>query len=186
MKEREISRRAVLHGSAALAGLVALGVSRDALAALEAAAEEQVIPWLDQPPPPAFPPEEGGQQLVWEELGGFLTPTAKFFYVQHYGPRVIPAPGWRLAVGGLVRRPIALSLAELRKRPRKELTFTLECSGNHGFPDFTGAVGTATWAGTPLAPLLREAGPLPEAREVVFWGADAGEGKVGEQTVVEQ
>ena len=99
---------------------------------------------------------------------------------------MIREPDWRLAVGGLVQQPLALTLAELRARPRQEVIFTLECSGNHGFPFFTGGIGTAHWAGTPLAPLLREAGPLPQGTEVVFWGADAGPGPVGDQTVTEQ
>jgi DMSO/TMAO reductase YedYZ molybdopterin-dependent catalytic subunit len=52
--------------------------------------------------------------------------------------------------------------------------FTLECSGNHGFPWFTSGIGTARWGGTPLAPLLRQAAVRDHAREVVFWGSDAG------------
>ncbi len=188
MKEREISRRTLLQGSAALAGLVALGLPLEALETATAAGEE-VVPWHDQPPPFPAPPEETGvdTQLVWEEVEGLLTWNEKFFTVQHYGQwLVVREPGWRLAVGGMVQQPLALTLAELRSRPRREVVFTLECSGNHGFPFFTGGIGTAQWAGTPLAPLLREAGPMPEGTEVVFWGADAGPGKVGDQTVTEQ
>ena len=36
------------------------------------------------------------------------------------------------------------------------------------------AAGNAEWTGTPLAPLLREAGIAPEAMDVVFTGADHG------------
>src|SRR4029453_13679456 len=36
------------------------------------------------------------------------------------------------------------------------------------------AVGTAEWTGTPLAPLLEEAGVGPGAVEVLFAGADRG------------
>ena len=188
MNEREISRRTLLQGSAALAGLVALGFPSEALETAVAAGEE-VIPWLDQPPPFPIPPEQSGvgTQLVWEEVGDLLTWTHKFFTVQHYGPwPVLREQGWQLAVDGLVQQPLALSLADLRARPRQEVIFTLECAGNHGFPFFTGGIGTAHWAGTPLAPLLRQAGPLPGGTEVVFWGADSGPGKVGEQTVTEQ
>jgi hypothetical protein len=53
------------------------------------------------------------------------------------------------------------------------VTFTLECSGNHGFPFVIGAIGNARWAGTPLAPLLQRAGVHELGTEVVFWGADA-------------
>jgi DMSO/TMAO reductase YedYZ molybdopterin-dependent catalytic subunit len=54
------------------------------------------------------------------------------------------------------------------------VTFTIECSGNTGLPFFWGGIGNATWAGTPLAPLLAEAGVRPDAVEVVFTGLDRG------------
>jgi DMSO/TMAO reductase YedYZ molybdopterin-dependent catalytic subunit len=127
-----------------------------------------------------------GLQLVWEELGGQLTPTEKFFYVQHHGRPVIAAPGWRLDFSGLVDRPLSLTLDEIRSMPRREVEFTLECSGNHGAPFVTGLVGNAVWAGTPLAPLLRRAGWRVSTPEVVFWGTDGGPGQVGDQQVVEQ
>ena len=179
MDEHEISRRAVLQGGAALAGLAALGVPQAALAAPVAAGEE-VIPWADQRPTPGPPPDIADTQLVWEELGSQITPNEKFFTVQHYGRKVIAAPGWRLDIGGLVERPLSLSLDEIRSLPRREITFTLECSGNHGFPVITGLVGNAVWAGTPLAPLLRRAGWRGRASDVVFWGADSGAGSVGD------
>jgi len=186
MNECEISRRAMLKGSAGLAALVALGFPLEALR-VEPAAGEEVIPWLDQPPPFPGPPEQVATQLVWEELGSQLTPNEKFFTVQHYGQwLVIREQDWRLEVDGLVVKPMSLTLAELRARPRQQVTFTLECSGNHGFPFFTGGIGTAVWAGTPLAPLLREAGWQPKATEVVFWGTDAGPVQVRDQTVTEQ
>ncbi len=189
MDDRGISRRTVLQGGAALAGLAALGGVPMAVFAAPVAAGEEVIPWLDQPMP-VPPPARGivGQQLVWEELGSQLTLNEKFFTVSHHGMQIIREPGWRLEVDGLVRRPLTLSLADLRARPRRDIAFTLECSGNHGLPFLTGAIGNATWAGTSLAPLLREAGPLPKGVEVVFWGADIGPASVGDPPapVVEQ
>jgi DMSO/TMAO reductase YedYZ molybdopterin-dependent catalytic subunit len=189
MDGQAITRRAVVQGGAALAGLAALGAPAGALAALAAPATGgyEVLPWLDQPAPvPA--PVQGivGQQLVWEELGSQLTPSEKFFTVAHNGPRVVPAAGWQLDITGLVDRPVSLDLAAIRALPRREITFTLECSGNTGLPFLTGAIGNATWAGTPLAPLLRAAGP--RAPEVVFWGADSGPSPVGDPPapVVEQ
>ena len=82
---------------------------------------------------------------------------------------------WRLGIGGLVARPLSLSLTDLMARPRREVTFTLECSGNHGFPWFIGGIGNARWGGAPLAPLLERAGVLDAGTEVVFWGADSAE-----------
>jgi DMSO/TMAO reductase YedYZ molybdopterin-dependent catalytic subunit len=59
----------------------------------------------------------------------------------------------------------------------------LECAGNGrarleprpvSQPWLVEAVGTAEWTGTPLAPLLDEAGISPDAVDVVFTGADHG------------
>jgi DMSO/TMAO reductase YedYZ molybdopterin-dependent catalytic subunit len=143
-----------------------------------------VLPWLDQPPPNPVP-ESTGTLLRWEQLDSYLTPNDRFFYAQHYGRPALDAQTWRLEVGGLVARPLRLSLADLRARPRQEVVFTLECSGNHSAPFFVGGIGTARWAGTPLAPLLEEAGVREEGREVVFWGADAGEETVREVTMTQ-
>ena len=56
------------------------------------------------------------------------------------------------------------------------MDFTLECSGNADTSSdfFFGGIGTARWGGARLAPLLKKAGVLDEATEVVFWGADSG------------
>ena len=81
---------------------------------------------------------------------------------------------YRLTIDGLVDRPQSFSLGDLQRRSRREVDFTLECSGNHAFRIFIGAVGNARWAGTPLAPLLRRARIQETATEVVFWGADEG------------
>ena len=112
-------------------------------------------------------------QLDWEQLDDWLTANDDFFVVFHYDIPKLDA-SWRLGITGLVARPQSLSLADLAARQRREQTVTLECSGDHGFPDFTGAVSNARWAGTPLAPLLHAAGLDRKATEVVFYGADSG------------
>jgi DMSO/TMAO reductase YedYZ molybdopterin-dependent catalytic subunit len=66
-------------------------------------------------------------------------------------------------------------LDDIKARPRREVVFTLECSGNHGFPWFTSAVGNARWGGTPLASILEEAQVRGSGREIVFFGTDAGD-----------
>ena len=185
MDEREISRRALLQGGAALAGLALLGFPGPTLAFASQPGEE-VVPWLDQPPPiPAPAQGVAGQLLQWEALA-WLTPNEQFFTVAHYAVPTVSPQNWRLEIGGLVRQTMALTLAELRARPRQEVTYTLECSGNHGFPWFIGGIGNAVWAGTPLAPLLQEAGALEAGREAVFWGSDTGEEQVRDATVTEQ
>ncbi|CAA9230206.1 MAG: hypothetical protein AVDCRST_MAG77-1158 [uncultured Chloroflexi bacterium] len=188
MDRTGIGRRIVMaQGGAAAAGLVLLrfpGLAEAFARAFPSRPGEQVLPWLDQPA--ANPvPQVVGDLLRWEELSSFLTPAERFFTVAHYGQPQVDAQAWRLEVGGLVERPLALTLDALRARPRQEVPFTLECSGNHGLPFLHGAIGTARWAGTPLAPLLAEAGVLERGSEVIFWGADAGEEVLGDITVTQ-
>jgi DMSO/TMAO reductase YedYZ molybdopterin-dependent catalytic subunit len=76
-------------------------------------------------------------------------------------------------VTGLIDRPIDLTLADIKKRPRVEHVVGFECSGNNaarGNP----LVGNARWVGAALAPLLQERGLSAAAREVVFFSADKG------------
>jgi DMSO/TMAO reductase YedYZ molybdopterin-dependent catalytic subunit len=178
----EIARRGLLAlGGAAAAALAWYRLTGPAQAlgrAFPVRPGEEVLPWLDQPAPNPVP-DVVGQPLRWEALDSYLTPADRFFSVAHYGQPALDAQAWRLEVGGLVDRPLTLTLADLRARPRQEVVFTLECSGNHGGP-LVGLIGNARWAGTPLAPLLQEAGVLARGREVVFWGADAGEEEIRE------
>jgi DMSO/TMAO reductase YedYZ molybdopterin-dependent catalytic subunit len=168
MEHQGISRRTLLKGSgAALAGLTVLRVAGPA-PAFPGHSSEEVIPWLDQPAENPVP-ENVGNLLVWEALDSWLTPTDNFFFVNHYGqPDGLDEAMWRVDIAGLVARPQSLTLADLKARPRREVDFTLECSGNHGVPFAWGAIGNARWTGTPLAPLLEEAGILKQGTEVIF------------------
>jgi DMSO/TMAO reductase YedYZ molybdopterin-dependent catalytic subunit len=179
---QELSRRTLLKGGgAALAGLSALEVAGPAHAFPGAGG--QVIPWLDQPAPNPVP-EIAQKLLQWEKLDSWLTPADEFFVISHYGNPALAATDWRLNIGGLVARPRTLTLADVKARPRREVTFTMECSGNTGLPFLIGAVGNARWAGTPLAPLLERAGILEQGTEVVFWGADSGQVTIRDNTGV--
>ena len=176
-----LQRRDALLGGGAAAG--ALLLRRFALAAQ---AGEQVIPWADQPPPVPPPAQKAIHNLTpWERLDSWITPNDKFFYITHYEvPKIDPATWW-LDVLGHVGAPLRLTLADLKARPRQEVTFTLECSGNNGFPFFTSAVGNAQWAGTSLADVLRAAQIKGGALEVVFFGTDKGEEVVHQGTPIE-
>lgn len=167
----EPSRRTLLTGGAALAALASFQ-ARFARA-FPSRSGETVLRWLDQPP--AFDDPCCDTQLVWEDLDSWITPNDKFFFVSHFDKPVIDEADWKLEIDGLVTNPLTLTLADLKARPRQENFFTIECSGNHGFPNFTGAVGNAKWAGTSLASLLTEAGVKDDGIEVVFWGTDAGD-----------
>jgi DMSO/TMAO reductase YedYZ molybdopterin-dependent catalytic subunit len=174
MKNKDISRRTLLKdGAATLAGLTVLRVAGPPQAFADTG--DEVIPWLDQPPSAPLPPENLGNLLVWEELDSWLTPAHNFFYVNHYGPpQDVDESRWHVEISGLVARPRTLTLADLKARAHREVNFTLECSGDHGFDFFIGGIGNARWGGTPLAELLEEAGILKQGTEVIFWGADSG------------
>ena len=179
-----MSRRAFLtHSGATLAGLRLFNMPL-AAHAFPLQAGEEVLPWLDQPAENPVP-EAVTNLLTWEDLDSWITPNAHFFGVSHYNRPEIDANAWRLEIHGLVKHPLTLTLDELKARPRHEVVFTIECSGNHGVPFVWGAIGNARWADTPLAPLLKEAGVLAEGREVVFFGTDAGEEVVREHTLMQ-
>ena len=71
---------------------------------------------------------------------------------------------WRLQVGGLVRRPLSLSLDQLRALPaRAQIT-------RHDCVEGWSAIGK--WQGPMLGTILHGAGLLPSARYIVFQCAD--------------
>src|SRR5262249_3339928 len=133
-------------------------------------ADEQVIPFLDSKP---FNPEK--PNLPWDQLTSWITPGEHFFSVAHYGVPDVDAGKWRLEIGGLVEKPRAFSLDELKARPARQHTATLECSGNG---PAGGLIANARWSGTPLGPLLKGCGVKPQAVEVVFFAADQGVEKI--------
>ena len=91
--------------------------------------------WLDQLAPNPVP-EVIKNQLVWEDLDSWITPNDKFFSIAHFNRPVIDASTWKLEIDGLVKNPMTLTLADIKARPRQEVTFTIECSGNHWPPVF--------------------------------------------------
>jgi DMSO/TMAO reductase YedYZ molybdopterin-dependent catalytic subunit len=115
--------------------------------------------------------------------GQAIVPSGQFYVRNHFGIPALDPLTWRLEVGGLAGRPLALSLAELQALPSQTVVATLECAGNGrsrldppvpGEQWGLGAAGSAAWTGVPLADVLRLAGPQTSAREVVFQGADRG------------
>jgi sulfane dehydrogenase subunit SoxC len=121
--------------------------------------------------------------LPLEALRYDITPVGLHYLLIHYDIPDIEPGGFALTIGGRVRQPMRLDLAALRARPRVTHRVTMECAGNGralleplpvSQPWLTEAVGTAEWTGTPLAPLLREAGLETDAIEVIFTGADHG------------
>jgi len=121
--------------------------------------------------------------LPLEALRHEITPVGLHYLLTHFDIPYVDVDMWRLEIGGLVERPLALTLDDVKARASRTLAVTLECAGNgrallvprrHSQPWLMEAVGTAEWTGTPLAPILEEAGVLESALEVVFTGLDRG------------
>jgi len=68
--------------------------------------------------------------LPLEALRWDVTPVGLHYLLTHYDIPDVDAASWRLELGGLVERPLSLSLDELRARPAVEVAVTMECAGN--------------------------------------------------------
>jgi DMSO/TMAO reductase YedYZ molybdopterin-dependent catalytic subunit len=73
---------------------------------------------------------------------------------------------WRLAVDGMVARPAAFSLSELKSYPAHSQITHLACEEGWSY--------IAEWTGVPLSHVLDAAGVLPQARYVVYFSIDRG------------
>jgi sulfane dehydrogenase subunit SoxC len=117
------------------------------------------------------------------ESYGMITPSSLHFERHHAGvPQIDPARH-ELLVHGLVERPLAFTVAELKRLPSVSRIYFVECSGNSSsgwnpVPQPSAQAGhgltsCSNWTGVPLAVLLRETGVRPEGRWFVAEGADA-------------
>ena len=112
-----------------------------------------------------------------------VTPAGMHYLLIHFDVPETGPDGWRLTVDGRVRSPLDLGLRDLQGRETVTRRVTLECAGNGrarldprplSQPWLLEAVGNAEWTGTPLAPLLEEAGLEDDVVDLVFTGADHG------------
>jgi DMSO/TMAO reductase YedYZ molybdopterin-dependent catalytic subunit len=168
------TRRELLKGSLAFAGLSVFGIPEWALPAL--AQGETLVPFTDIPANTTFGPQGDRRRLDIRTINGPFTPKDQFFTTQHYGHPEIDPVAFRLKVTGLVDRPKSLSLEELQKMGKVELIAGFECSGNSGVTQALSSNGR--WTGVPLKTVLDSAGVKASAREFVFLGADHGEEEV--------
>jgi sulfane dehydrogenase subunit SoxC len=112
-----------------------------------------------------------------------VTPVGMHYLLIHFDVPEGDDASWSLSIDGLFEKPKSLTMADLRARPSVSMPVTMECAGNGrarltprpiSQPWLTEAIGTAVWTGTPLRPILEEAGIGDEATELVFTGADRG------------
>ena len=116
-------------------------------------------------------------------VGGVVMPTARFYMRNNFRIPNLDAAAFRLTIGGLVERSQSFTVRDLQNMRSKTLVVTLECAGNgrarfdrptEGEKWALGAVSTAEWTGVPLVEILDRAGVRPEAKDVLFRGADGG------------
>src|SRR5919206_3337777 len=190
-------RRAFLRGGAALAA---------AMTAYSAKAETLVeAPWGKEPgelvPTYGGPSkyEKGAVRTLSNPQGeprtqhartphhllqGTATPNPLHFTISHMGNPDIDPRQHKLAIHGLVKRPLVFTLDALERYPMVSRFTFVECGGNSS-PLFSpeplqvnvqalhGLSSCAEWTGVPLSTLLEETGVDPKARWVVAEGADA-------------
>ncbi len=119
-------------------------------------------------------------------LGAQELTGADTFYVRNHGPVPQLRPdAWRLRIGGLVTRPLELSLADLQGGfARHDVVAVLQCAGNRRAglmkvrdipgeaPWGPGATGNACWTGVRMADVLSAAGIAAGAEHVAFLAPD--------------
>jgi len=117
-------------------------------------------------------------------LNGTFTPNGLHFTISHSGNPDIDPEQHRLAIHGLVKRPLVFTLDSLSRYPLVSRMHFVECGGNSA-PMFSnepiqasvqalhGLASCAEWTGVPLSTLLDETGVDPKAKWLVAEGADA-------------
>jgi DMSO/TMAO reductase YedYZ molybdopterin-dependent catalytic subunit len=113
-----------------------------------------------------FNPPEAGLRGPGPEI----TPIDNFYVVsKNFSDPVVDAQSWSLSVGGLVDKPLKLSLTDLRALPGITEYVTLECVSN----DVGGGLmSTGSFTGVRLADLLNTAGVKAQGTWVAFTARD--------------
>jgi sulfane dehydrogenase subunit SoxC len=116
-------------------------------------------------------------------LDGIITPNGLAFERHHGGIAEIDPEDYRLIVHGLVDKPLMLTLADLKRYPRVNRIYFLECAANSGMEwrgaqlngcQYThGMVHCVEYTGVPLKTLLDEAGLKANATWLLAEGADS-------------
>ena len=184
-KPRRWGRRSLLRLGAAGTGIAVAGRTAAAWAG-----HDPTFPVPDRPPPSSklFSYEETrlafrNHGMHLEFLDRPITPVASHFQLIHFDVPHLDERGYNVTLSGKVRNPMTLTLENLKKRPQVKQPSIMECAGNgRSFthprsiyvPWFQEAIGVFDYTGTPLKPILEEAGLLDNAVEVVFTGHDDG------------
>jgi DMSO/TMAO reductase YedYZ molybdopterin-dependent catalytic subunit len=119
-------------------------------------------------------PEQELASIIYRhpsEVDNSLLPITPIEEIHTTGQAVeVDIDEYRLVIDGLVKQPLTLTYDEILARPQTSRVVLLICPGT--FWD------NAQWTGTPLAPLLEEAGLMEGARLVKFHALDGYEARL--------
>lgn len=135
------------------------------------------VPWLTADPVSSI------NFTPLHELDGVITPNGLCFERHHGGTAVIDPAQHRLMINGLVDQELVFTMDDLKRFPRENHAYFLECAANSGMEwrgaqlngcQFThGMIHNVMYTGVPLRLLLEEAGVKPEGKWLLAEGADA-------------
>jgi sulfane dehydrogenase subunit SoxC len=117
------------------------------------------------------------------ELDGIITPNGLCFERHHGGAARINPVDHRLMINGLVDKPLIFAMDDLKRFPRYNRVYFLECAANSGMEwrgaqlngcQYThGMVHNVMYTGIRLKDVLDEAGLKPSAKWLMLEGADS-------------
>ena len=117
------------------------------------------------------------------DLDGIITPNGLCFERHHGGVARVDPAQHRLMIHGLVDKPLVFTMEDLKRFPRENHVYFLECAANSGMEwrgaqlngcQFThGMIHNVMYTGVPLRFLLEEAGVKPSGKWLLVEGADA-------------
>ncbi len=126
----------------------------------------------------------GSSLTPLQHLAGAITPADLHYERHHAGIPIIDPARHTLVIHGLVDRPMAFSVADIKRFPQLTRVYFLECSGNSRAafydpkPTMTaqsvcGLTSNSEWTGVPLRLLFDEVGVKPSAKWFLAEGGDA-------------
>jgi sulfane dehydrogenase subunit SoxC len=128
-------------------------------------------------------PESSVSFTPLHQLDGIITPNGLCFERHHGGLAQINPEDYRLMLHGLVDKPLIFTLDELKRLPRVNKIYFLECAANSGMEwrgaqlngcQYThGMVHCVQYTGVSLKVLLEQAGLKPGAKWIMAEGGDA-------------
>jgi sulfane dehydrogenase subunit SoxC len=185
-EKKKISRRRLLAGAAGAATIALVRtVSGQAVRAPEDPTKVPgAVPGVLGTRSPfehlAKKPSDTSARSPLQDLYGSITPSDLHFERSHNGVPLIDPTKYKLLIHGMVDRPMAFTLADLKRLPALSRICFIECSGNFRTgketltpQDIAGLTSQSEWTGVLLSTLFREVGVSPKATWFLAEGSDA-------------